>query len=115
MGCCYFYQSSDADDDQVVENSVILTNYPNPFNPETTITFLTTTEITEDTELVIYNMKGQRVKDLTSSLHPSLTSSFSIIWDGRDNFSNPVPSGIYLCRLTADGVELGARRLVLVK
>ncbi|MCK4311243.1 MAG: DUF1565 domain-containing protein, partial [Candidatus Cloacimonetes bacterium] len=37
-------------------------NYPNPFNPETTIRF--TTETTENTELVIYNLKGQKIKTL---------------------------------------------------
>ncbi|MCD4797103.1 MAG: hypothetical protein K8R49_08050, partial [Candidatus Cloacimonetes bacterium] len=39
-----------------------LSNYPNPFNPSTTISFSLTTEDTESTELVIYNLKGQKIK-----------------------------------------------------
>ncbi|MCK4311220.1 MAG: right-handed parallel beta-helix repeat-containing protein, partial [Candidatus Cloacimonetes bacterium] len=52
------------DDCQLTIVDFRLHNYPNPFNPETTITFNLTTEHTESTELIIYNIKGQKIKTL---------------------------------------------------
>ncbi len=46
-------------------------NYPNPFNPTTTISFALNTDSTENTELEIFNAKGQKVKSFPpSSCHP---------------------------------------------
>ncbi len=88
-----------------------LSNYPNPFNPTTTIKF-TTTEHTEHTELNIYNMKGQKVKQLVSGQLSA--GKHSVIWDGRDENNNPVSSGIYLYRLeTADKVI--SKKMILIK
>jgi hypothetical protein len=50
---------------ELLNAPVSLSNYPNPFNPSTTISFELNTEITEDTELVIYNLKGQKVKQFS--------------------------------------------------
>ncbi|MCK4655331.1 MAG: hypothetical protein KAU01_12895, partial [Candidatus Cloacimonetes bacterium] len=52
-------------------------NYPNPFNPETTIYF--TTENTENTKIIIYNIKGQKVKEL-HIVTPSHSYTFSLTW-----------------------------------
>jgi len=116
MGCCYFNQTS-ADDNQIPDYEITLTNYPNPFNPATTILIEFSNKLPEQNELlelVIYNIKGQKIR--TFFCHPEpVEGRQSVTWNGTDDSSNPVNSGIYLCSLTAKGVELGTRRMVLLK
>jgi PKD repeat protein len=86
-------------------------NYPNPFNPKTEISG-SVSEVSVH-ELVIYNLKGQKIKTitLTSSLYPS----FSVTWDGTDDSNYFVPSGTYLYQLKAGDRILGSRKCVLLK
>jgi hypothetical protein len=100
-------------DDPVVQNRVSLINYPNPFNPSTTISFALTTKFTEDTEISIYNLKGQKVKTflINSSTHEPINS---ITWDGTDENIQPVSSGVYLCRLKNGEIQMN-RKLLLLK
>ena len=76
-------------------------NYPNPFNPSTTICF--TLSDASPVRLSIYNLKGQKVKSLLNeSLSPG---TYRKIWNARDERDRPVSSGIYLIRLeTANAV-----------
>lgn len=80
----------------------LYTNYPNPFNPGTTIKF----EVPEDTpgekkiEVAIYNTLGQQVRRLYDGLAEG--GVYKIYWDTRDGHSNPVASGIYFVRLRSD-------------
>jgi hypothetical protein len=96
-------------------NATLLNNYPNPFNPTTTISFSLTTEHTESTELVIYNMKGQKVR----TLYPFPSGSCrigtrSVIWDGTDENNQLVSSGIYFYKLKA-GVYSKTRKMLLLR
>ncbi len=85
-------------------------NYPNPFNPETTIRF--TTENTEkNTELVIYNLKGQKVKTLVNKLLPA--GEHSVVWDGKDDINKQVSSGIYFYKLKLDNYEKTKKMLLM--
>jgi hypothetical protein len=73
-------------------------NYPNPFNPETTISFYLSAN-TDKLDLMVYNIRGQLVKTLIrSSAYPQGEST--IIWNGQDDLGRPVASGVYYCRLT---------------
>ncbi len=74
-----------------------LSNYPNPFNPTTTISFDLSSELTEDTEITIYNMKGQKVKTLPIPQSQSL--SVSVTWDGTDDEGKNVSSGLYFYKV----------------
>lgn len=87
-----------------------LTNYPNPFNPETNIEF-TIKEATE-AALSIYNIKGQLVKTLHSGLIKA--GRHKLIWDGNDNNGREVSSGVYFYRLTTDEHDT-ANKMLLVK
>lgn len=99
-----------------------LSNYPNPFNPSTTISFNLTTEITSlrnasvwqavSTEIAIYNFKGQKVKGLP--ITPSPSHTVSVTWDGTDQNNKPVASGIYYARLKA-GNQTVIRKMLLLK
>jgi hypothetical protein len=100
---------------------ITLTNYPNPFNPTTTISLSLTTEITENTELVIYNLKGQKVKSFPVILSPETllgkgsNGQHTIIWNGTDNNNKPVGTGIYFCKLKVDGKNKLTRKMLLLK
>jgi len=98
-----------------------LRNYPNPFNPTTTICFNLNTETTENAELIIYNLKGQKVKDLTPSLcHPELVEgrggySCIVTWNGTDGNNQPVSSGVYLYKLIIDEKVVANKKMLLLK
>ena len=72
-------------------------NFPNPFNPETTINY--TLPVSADIELKIFDILGRHVKTLVNRKeHPG---SYSIKWNGKDKFENQVASGVYFYRLDA--------------
>ena len=94
-------------------NDIQLTNYPNPFNPTTTITFELNTESIKNTELEIYNLKGQKVKSFL--INPSTTQPInSIIWNGTDDNDQPVSSGIYFIKLK-NGNSEATKKIMLMK
>lgn len=70
-------------------------NYPNPFNPSTTIQFNIQAE--SNVELSIYNIKGQKVKTLCNEILPS--GDHQYIWHGKNSSNNAVSSGIYFIKL----------------
>ena len=77
------------------ENFTLLKNYPNPFNPTTTITFSLLKQ--GNVSLKIYNIKGELVRTLLEGKQAS--GIHSIPWDGKDNQGNNVSSGCYLCKM----------------
>jgi len=111
----YEYEVTNINDEMIISNeSIILSNYPNPFNPETTIYF-STTEGTEKVEISIYNLKGQKIKTFLVNL--SSKSSFgrgSIIWNGKDQNENAVSSGVYFYQLKA-GRYTYSNKMILMK
>ncbi|KAA3604455.1 MAG: T9SS C-terminal target domain-containing protein [Calditrichaeota bacterium] len=84
-------------------------NYPNPFNPTTTINYELGITNYEKSELIIYNILGEEVKSWKLS-----SSSGEVVWNGTDNFGNPVSSGVYLYRLT-NGSFNKTKKMVLLK
>ena len=98
--------------DEMLNPSVTLflnQNYPNPFNPSTTISF-STTESTENTELMIYNIKGQKIRQ-----YSILNNQSSIIWDGTDDRDKPVSSGVYFYKLKVGDKYTQTRKMILMK
>lgn len=73
-------------------------NYPNPFNPTTTISF----DLPEDTfaELTIYNIRGQRIRTLQSGIMRA--GKHQIFFDGMDNNNRVLGTGIYFYQLITD-------------
>ena len=112
----YEYEETSTDDDIVINCNKLIGNYPNPFNPETTIYFSLNAENNENTELLIYNIKGQQVKQY-SIFNPSgagQVSQSSIVWDGRDDNENAVSSGVYFYKLQA-GKYSAVKKMILMK
>lgn len=85
--------------------------FPNPFNPNTTISYGLDTR--SSVTLEIFNNRGQKVKDLVpfTSLE---AGSYSATWNGLDNFGSLCPSGVYLVRMTT-GSKVSTRRITLIK
>jgi len=85
-------------------------NYPNPFNPTTTLRF----DLPEvsDITLTIYNMLGQRVK--TFNMNDTPAGFHSIKWNAINDYGDPVGAGVYLYQLRANQY-LETRKMVLLK
>ncbi len=96
-------------ENEINSNYFNLQNYPNPFNPTTTINFSLQTDTKVD--LIIYNIKGQKIKTLISSYYEK--GNHSIIWDGLDEFGNSVSSGIYIYNLKTKDNQKTSRMLLL--
>ncbi len=115
-------------DEAILDESVFY-NYPNPFNPETTILFNLTAEDVglrstspgqaKDVEtcppwwIIIYNIKGEKVRELPI-VTPSPAHTLSVTWDGTDNFGSPVASGTYFYQLKTPR-ENKIRKMVLLR
>ncbi len=84
-------------------------NYPNPFNPETTIRY----SIDEPgmVALEIYNLKGQLVKTLAKGITDA--GRYSAIWNGTDNNGKPCASGVYLYKLNTKNKTMVQKMLML--
>ncbi len=85
-------------------------NFPNPFNPSTTIVYDidTATEI----NLSIYDLTGQKVVDLFNG--KQAPGRHQLVWNGLDNRQQVASSGVYILLLQADG-QSQARKMVLMK
>ena len=84
-------------------------NYPNPFNPTTTISF----SLPEETKisLTVFNIKGQKVKTLYSGTVEE--GKHTVTWNGEDENDKPVSSGIYFYKLKTCKQELTHKMLLL--
>ena len=101
---------SNADANNVPVLNDLQGNYPNPFNPETTICY--TTKANTQAKLEVFNIKGQKIRTLVDAVHNE--GKHSIVWNGRDDFSREVASGVYFYRLTAGG-KTSRRKMLLLK
>ncbi len=101
---------SDTDTPNIPKILALYDNYPNPFNPETTISF----DLPKDSEvkLEIYNIKGQKVKTLKNGLLQA--GNHKLVWDGKNSNSDQVASGLYFYRLVTDKKKL-TRKMILMK
>jgi len=87
-----------------------LRNYPNPFNPSTTISF--SVKAAGMAKLNIFNLKGQLVKCLADGALPK--GEHKLIWDGKDSDGNVVGSGIYFYHLEM-GSYKSVRKMLMMK
>lgn len=111
MGC-YEWQGTEIIDEEFVPSiPVLLGNYPNPFNPSTTISFSIPTE--SKVNITVYNIKGQTVKTLTNEKFGR--GNHQVLWHGKDSSNNSVASGVYFYKLQVDGKEKGIKKMLLLK
>ena len=92
----------------------LFANYPNPFNPSTTICYSLTTSA--NVGLNIYNLKGEKVRTLINK-HQS-AGTFKISWDGCNDKNLRVASGVYIYRMeinTGGRIVSQSRQMLLLK
>ncbi len=85
-------------------------NYPNPFNPETRIEYQL--PASSHVRLSIYTALGQEVRRLVDYVQPA--AYHFVMWDGRDNAGNPLPSGVYFYRLVTEKFT-SIKKMVMMK
>ena len=97
------------------KETVLLANYPNPFNPETWIPYHLAKDA--DVTLTIYAIDGQVVRKLGLGHQPAgryQSRSRAAYWDGKNAFGEPVASGVYFYRLKA-GDFTATRKMLIQK
>ncbi len=95
---------------QIIAKNELTGNYPNPFNPSTTIAF----NLAEPSQVIIevYNIKGEKVKTLVDGEYAA--ASHTITWNGDDNSGKSVSSGVYFYKMKA-GSYTSTRKMILMK
>jgi len=101
--------NTSSDSELPITNST-LRNFPNPFNPNTTISFELNPTEADDIDLTIYNLKGQKIKQFSI-----LSNQTSISWNGTNEKDEPVSSGIYLYKLKVNGTDIAKSKCMLLK
>lgn len=85
-------------------------NYPNPFNPATTIEYSLPNR--SHVTLRVYNLLGQNIRTLVDGIKDPGTHT--VVWDGRDNYGGKTPSGIYFYQIKS-GDRVETRKMMLLK
>ncbi|HOH97683.1 MAG TPA: choice-of-anchor J domain-containing protein [Candidatus Cloacimonadota bacterium] len=85
-------------------------NYPNPFNPETTIRY--SVKDTTPVMIEIYNVRGQLVKTLVNDTKAA--GEHTVVWKGLDENNKPVPSGVYFYKMNA-GKYSSTKKMIMMK
>jgi hypothetical protein len=98
------------DDVLPVVETALLGNYPNPFNPETVITYSLKSDA--PVTLEVYNLKGQKVRTLVNENLKG--GNFTVTWKGDDEQGNKVAAGVYLYKMSS-GKFTSSRKMILLK
>lgn len=96
-------------DNFLPENISLLPNYPNPFNPSTTLRF----ELQRRSQVIlqITDVAGRHVRTLVNEARSA--GLHEVKWDGRDDAGNPVASGVYISRLESRGAVQSQKMLLI--
>jgi hypothetical protein len=97
-------------DDQVPGVYQLHPNYPNPFNPTTTVRY--DLPAAQDVKIVIYNVRGEEVRVLVDQ--HQMPGRHEAVWDGRNSRGESVASGVYLYKIVA-GKFVNTRKMTLLK
>ena len=84
-------------------------NYPNPFNPVTTIRYSLSNRA--NVTVSVYNLMGQQIFDLVNRYHDA--GFHQVTWSGKDNVGNTVPSGVYFYIVTTKDESLTGKMLLM--
>ncbi len=114
------HQSAISQANTTEENPILskLEIYPNPFYPSNIgraggVTIQFSNKQSEQMDIEIYNIKGQKVKTLISDLLPA--DQHSIVWDGKDANNKLVSSGLYFVKLQSEKHTIATQKFMLLK
>ena len=97
------------------ETTVLLPNYPNPFNPETWIPYQLANA--SDVQIIIYDTKGIVIRTLALGYQSAgyyTSRSRAVYWDGQNGLGESIASGVYFYKLQTDETSL-MRKMVILK
>lgn len=97
--------------DYVPQSVSIKSNYPNPFNPSTTIPVIVSQS--DYMQINIFDSNGKLVKKLFNG--ELSTGQYSFRWNGSDKYNTMVSSGIYFCKVINNNNILSSQKMVLLK
>lgn len=112
MGCYEFGADSvGVSNQQLPVTNTQMTNYPNPFNPSTTISF----NLSESgkVKVEIFNIKGQLVKTLMDCT--TAPGHYECVWNGKNDTGKRVSTGEYISKLKINGEEAAVRKMLMLK
>ena len=95
---------------KIADEFVLENNYPNPFNPTTTINYVLPN--TSDISLVVYNTLGQKVRTLVNGKMPK--GQHSVQWNATNDRGSLLPSGLYFYTLKSNSTSI-TKKMLLVK
>jgi PKD repeat protein len=97
-----FRASNDGSDiTGIPEDYGLSANYPNPFNPETTISYQLPDP--SDVTLHVYNVQGQRIATLVNERRDA--GSYQVVWNGMNDFGQDVAGGVYIYKIIATNAD----------
>lgn len=95
-------------DNYSVDDFNLIGNYPNPFNPNTTIVF--NLPVRENVTVTIYNQLGEVVNEIVNNELPA--GENKIVWNGLNGSNNTVSSGIYLYKISSNSKSLYGKMIL---
>ena len=108
----FFYTTKVSTERQLAKDFDVVYNFPNPFNPETTIYYSISQNKLMPVSLKIFDLMGREIKMLA---HENQTAGqYKITWNGKDNFGTNVTSGIYFFLLSL-GKKAISKKMILVR
>ncbi|HPV15390.1 MAG TPA: T9SS type A sorting domain-containing protein, partial [Candidatus Cloacimonadota bacterium] len=102
-------ETSNEDDYLPVFATALNGNYPNPFNPETTISY--SLKETGRVKLEVYNIKGQLVKTLVDE--EQTTGHYKLVFNAKDNKGRAIASGVYMLKMVAPGYRKTIKMILM--
>lgn len=102
--------NANEDPTDVVTATTLKSNYPNPFNPTTTIAYSVLER--SFTTIEVFNSKGQKVRTLLNQIMDA--GNHTITWNGTDDRNMTVTSGVYMLRMTSNNYS-SVRKMILMK
>jgi len=100
----------DREEEKISENFILEQNYPNPFNPTTTIRY--NIPKNAHVNINVHNMLGQKVKTLVNS--EQKVGYRSVIWNGKNDAGEFMPSGIYIYKMITNN-QVKSHKMILMK
>ena len=107
----YSYQYTGVDDDLAPPAVPTVNCYPNPFTDALKLDF--SLDVPAEVRLEIYNIKGQLVKRLTPAANTG--GKYHSTWTAIDESGSSVPNGVYIVKLSVNGILTGSKKVTLVK
>lgn len=104
------YPTGISDPDKVPDKYSLSQNFPNPFNPTTTLKYSITQKA--KVTLIVYDLLGRKVTELVNEIQTP--GDYQVIWNGRNSSGVQVSSGVYLYKITSSGFT-AAKKMILVR